>query len=160
MKTTELELDSITPELAEKVVEYWKNKAKKKTYELEDENLRVEPEYVDDVTVFEKDGEQYFTFDAAQIHAKRLGKKFPTKEQWETILKEYSLEELKRMLPLSGYHSNSSDAYYNQRTFGYYWASSPPGTYGYVVYLSATKVSPANSDYRAFGFSVRCLKNS
>ena len=75
----EIPLDSITLELAEKVIEYWKNKAKK-TYELEDENLRVEPEYVDDVTVFEKDGNQYFTFDAALVHAKRLGKRIPTNE--------------------------------------------------------------------------------
>ena len=161
MKTTELELDSITLELAEKVVEYWKNKQKKKTYELEDENLRVEPEYVDNVTVFEAPhGEQYFTFDAAQIHAKRLGKTIPTKEQWETIFEEYSLEELNRMLPLAGYRKNSSAAYNNQGSFGYYWASSPTGTNGYYVILSATQVSPANSDNRAYGLSVRCLKNN
>ena len=160
MKTTELELDSITLELAEKVVEYWKNKHKKKTYELEDENLRVEPKYVDNVTVFEKNGQQYFTFDAAIIHAKRLGKTIPTKEQWETICKEYSLEELKRTLPLAGYRKNSSAAYNNQGSFGYYWASSPTGTYGYHVTLSATQVYPANSYNRAYGFSVRCLKNN
>ena len=160
MKTTELELDSITLELAEKVVEYWKNKQKKKTYELENENLRVEPEYVDNVTVFEKDGEQYFTFDAAQIHAKRLGKKIPTKEQWKTICEEYSFEELKRTLPLAGNFLYASAAYYNQGTYGYYWASSPTGTYGYLVLLSATQVFPANSLNRANGFSVRCLKNN
>ena len=161
MKTTELELDSITLELAEKVVEYWKNKQKKKTYELEDENLRVEPEYVDNVTVFEKDGQQYFTFDAAIIHAKRLGKIIPTKEQWKTICEEYSLDELKRMLPpLAGFRSLSSAAYNAQGTYGYYWASSPTGSYGYLVYLSATQVYPAGSNNRALGLSVRCLKNN
>ncbi len=160
MKTTELELDSITLELAEKVVEYWKNKQKKKTYELEDENLRVGPEYVDNVTVFEKNGQQYFTFDAAIIHAKRLGKKIPTKEQWGTICEEYSLEELKRTLRLAGFRHYSSDAYVNLGTYGYYWASSPTGTDGYDVALSATQVNPANSNNRANGLSVRCLKNS
>ena len=159
METNELELDSITLELAEKVVEYWKNKAKKNTYELEEENLRVEPEYVDNVTVFERGGNQYFTFDAAQIHANRLGKRIPTKEQWETICKESSLEELKRMLPLAGNRHHSSAAYNFQGSNGFYWASSPSGSYGYLVSLSATQVNHAHSNNRAYGFSVRCLKN-
>ena len=141
-------------------IEYVPVSKEKKTYELEEENLRVEPEYVDGVTVFEKDGNQYFTFDAALIHAKRLGKKIPTKEQWKVIFEENSLNELKALLPLAGNRPYSTATYFNQGTLGSYWASSPTGTYGYNVALSATQVCPANDSHRAYGFSVRCLKNT
>lgn len=62
-------------------------------------------------------------------------------------------------LPLAGYRHYSSAAYNSQGTNGYYWASSPTGTYGYNASLSATQVYPANNTLRAYGFSVRCLKN-
>lgn len=62
-------------------------------------------------------------------------------------------------LPLAGYRYTSSAAYSNQGTNGFYWASSPTGTVGYFVALSSTQVVPANNSYRAYGFSVRCLKN-
>ena len=60
---------------------------------------------------------------------------------------------------LAGNRNNSSAAYNNQGTNGNYWASSPTGSYGYNVLLSATRVFPANYNLRAVGLSVRCLKN-
>lgn len=63
-------------------------------------------------------------------------------------------------LPLAGLRVNSSAAYNFQGTYGYYWASSATGTYGYFVHLSSTLgVYPANNSGRAAGLSVRCLKN-
>jgi hypothetical protein len=131
--------------------------------DLESTNLSVSPEHVDGVTVF-TDPEhpecgQYFTFDAAQIHARLQGKRIPTKEEWEEIIKNTPFEELKKALPLAGYRNYSSAAYSNQGAFGYYWASSPTGAYGFGVILSATQVVPAVNDIRAYGFSVRTFKS-
>ena len=60
-------------------------------------------------------------------------------------------------LPLAGNRDKSAAAYNHQGTLGYYWASSPTGTLGYIVYLSATQVTPAANAHRADGFSVRCV---
>lgn len=62
-------------------------------------------------------------------------------------------------LPLAGSRHPSSAAYDTQGTYGTYWASSPTGPNGYNVLLSATQVSPACNVGRAYGLSVRCLKN-
>ena len=62
-------------------------------------------------------------------------------------------------LPLAGYRNYLSAAYSLQRRGGYYWASSPTGIHGYSVSLSSTQVFPASVNLRAFGLSVRCLKN-
>lgn len=128
-------------------------------FQIATKNLTVAPEHVDNVTVFEKDGNQYFTFDAAQIHAKLQGMRLPTKEEWEELTRYHS-EWIIKNLPLAGYRIYSSAAYDGQGTYGNYWASSPTGTYGYNVILSATQAYPANNSNRANGFSVRCLKNS
>lgn len=63
-------------------------------------------------------------------------------------------------LPLAGHRNYSTAAFVTQGTNGAYWAASTTGTYGYYVYLSTTLgVIPANNRYRAYGLSVRCLKN-
>ena len=62
-------------------------------------------------------------------------------------------------LPLSGYRHLSTAGYYNQGTHGYYWSSSPSTTNGYFVLILSTQVYPLNTNLRANGFSVRCLKN-
>ncbi len=62
-------------------------------------------------------------------------------------------------LPLAGNRAPSSAAYNNQGSYGNYWASSPTGANGYYVALSATRVYPAGNSTRAYGYSVRCLKN-
>lgn len=62
-------------------------------------------------------------------------------------------------LPLAGTRYLSSAAYLNQGTNGYYWTSSPSGTSGYGIALSATQVYPGGNSFRANGLSVRCLKN-
>ncbi|MDD5197922.1 MAG: FISUMP domain-containing protein [Candidatus Gracilibacteria bacterium] len=62
-------------------------------------------------------------------------------------------------LPLSGSRYYSPAGYFNQGVYGYYWSSSPSGIYGYYVTISGTQVYPLDINYRAYGFSVRCLKN-
>ncbi len=62
-------------------------------------------------------------------------------------------------LSLAGYRNIGSSAYYSQGVYGFYWASSPNSTYGYYLIVSSTQVYPVGNNYRAYGFSVRCLKN-
>lgn len=63
-------------------------------------------------------------------------------------------------LPLAGTRHYSSAAFGYQGTYGYYWAASTAGTYGNLVLLSSTLgVFPADHTSRAFGFSVRCLRD-
>lgn len=104
-------------------------------------------------------GQQYFQNDGAlERELAKAGKRTMTPEEWDSFAKRHS-DWMLENLPLAGNRLNSSAAYSNQGAFGYYWASSPTGTYGYSVCLSATQVFPALNSSRAFGFSVRCLKN-
>ena len=100
------------------------------------------------------------------------GKRMPTIGEWSEMIRsrypdvdpEGGLQDAPGIaeafgLPLAGYRLYSSAAYNNQSTFGYYWSASPNGTYGYLVYLSASQVVPASNFNRTNGFSVRCIKN-
>jgi uncharacterized protein (TIGR02145 family) len=61
-------------------------------------------------------------------------------------------------LPAAGYRVNNGTLL-NQGSYGYYWSSSPNSTLAYGLYLNSSSVYPASSNYRAYGFSVRCVKN-
>ncbi len=61
-------------------------------------------------------------------------------------------------LPLAGARFTSGSWYY-QGSYGFYWSSSPSGTYAANLYFYSTNVAPAYTNNRAYGFSVRCLKN-
>lgn len=117
-------------------------------------------------------GEQHFTLVAALRETAKAGKRMPTEEEWRELIKavnpsidpergwqqDVSVRETLG-LKLAGSRGISSDVCSAQGAFGYYWASSTPGTYGYHVGLSSTHVFPANNDGRTYGFSVRCLKD-
>ena len=53
--------------------------------------------------------------------------------------------------------SNDQASY--QGSGGYYWSSSVSGINGLSLYLNSLIIYTANPNYRAYGFSVRCLKN-
>lgn len=106
---------------------------------------------------WENDWNWYYNFEWALLEAKTLWKKIPTKEEWEELIKNSKEEILK--LPLAGFRGYSNAYYYVQGTYGYYWSSSPFGIYGYRVGVSSTQVYPLLYGSRAYGFSVRCLKN-
>jgi len=99
----------------------------------------------------------YYNFDWALLEAKTLWKKIPTKEDWEEIIENNNKEVLK--LPKLGFRNDSNAYYYYQGTDGYYWSSSPNGIYGYYVSINSTQVYPLYNGNRAYGFTVRCLKN-
>ena len=61
-------------------------------------------------------------------------------------------------LPLSGFRGYAVGSLFNVGSYGYYWSSSVNGTYAWFL---AFYGGSANMSYyyRAFGFSVRCLKD-
>ena len=61
-------------------------------------------------------------------------------------------------LPSSGFRSRSNGTLYNQGTSGDCWSSSVSGTGASGLYFSSTVASTYN-DHRAYGFTVRCLKD-
>jgi uncharacterized protein (TIGR02145 family) len=60
-------------------------------------------------------------------------------------------------LPAAGYRYLSSSSLDGAGSYGYYWSSRPTGTYSYYLYFTSSYVDPGYSDYRANGFSVRCV---
>ena len=67
-------------------------------------------------------------------------------------------------IPFAGLRNYSSAALNGQGSYGLYWSSSPYGSdYPYrarFLYLDSSNVDANNIYYRAYGFSVRCFKNS
>jgi uncharacterized protein (TIGR02145 family) len=61
-------------------------------------------------------------------------------------------------LPSAGDRIHFNGLLYNQGTFGYYWSSAVSGTdAGVLFFYSAAAATGSNP--RAYGYSVRCLKN-
>ncbi|MDR0423252.1 MAG: fibrobacter succinogenes major paralogous domain-containing protein [Rickettsiales bacterium] len=63
-------------------------------------------------------------------------------------------------LPLAGNRNRSSGALALQGSHARYWASTPNGTYAYYLSMLASNLYPQHYNNRAYGFSVRCFKNS
>jgi len=63
-------------------------------------------------------------------------------------------------LPAAGYRSYYGGTSNNVGSLGYYWSSTVYGTIAYCMYINSGGVYPSdnNSNYRAYGFSVRCVK--
>ena len=67
------------------------------------------------------------------------------------------------LLPMAGYRNYSDASLSNQGSFGLFWSSSPSSAgsnYARRLGLDSSYVYANLSDYRAFGFSVRCFKDS
>lgn len=62
-------------------------------------------------------------------------------------------------LPMPGYRGFSDGSMDIQGTYGLYWSSSPSPTYGYGLLFVSTAIDPADDIDRAYGLSMRCLKN-
>ena len=63
-------------------------------------------------------------------------------------------------LPLAGYRNLDTSLNF-QGSRGYYWSSSPSGTYAASsMIFDLSYVYSQNSDRRAAGFTMRCFKNS
>ncbi len=94
-----------------------------------------------------------------------VGFRLPTQVEWSALVSLASItnsvtaynSSLK--LPLAGYRSGGSAALGSQGSYGFYWSSSPNGTDSYYLGFTASGVGPAGDVNRAFGFSVRCVKD-
>lgn len=109
-----------------------------------------------------------YAFDEAPA-ACSCGYRVPTEEEWRGLLantKYFFDKENKEgvfrftdgfelRLPAAGYRYGGGDSY-NQGTLGYYWSSSPSGTYASNVYFDGSTASVSTS-YRVNAFSVRCV---
>jgi len=62
-------------------------------------------------------------------------------------------------LPAAGDRDRSSGSLTYTGSYGYYWSSTVNGTGAYYLYFNSSSVDPSyNLNSRAFGFSVRCVK--
>jgi uncharacterized protein (TIGR02145 family) len=61
-------------------------------------------------------------------------------------------------LPMAGYRSDSNGSFRDVGTFGYYWSSTVSSTSARSLSFSSSSTS-MNTNGRANGFSVRCLKD-
>ena len=129
---------------------------------------------------YEKDGHHYYTWQEAMNAARSVGKRLPTREEWVALCDLGSTWDDERkgrwfggnhdsdhkgslFLPAAGWRSfyNSGELALTG-SYGYYWSSSPYyGGYGYAgnLYFYSGSVIPLNNYNRAYGFSVRCVRD-
>ena len=62
-------------------------------------------------------------------------------------------------LPMAGYRDNSNGSLGGVGSFGYYWSSTFSGTYSRNLYFDGS-YALMFTIHRAYGFSVRCLKET
>ena len=63
--------------------------------------------------------------------------------------------------PASGYRKSRDGSLNYVGTDGYYWSASPgSASYGYILYFYSSSVNPSSNNGRAFGLSVRCVKDA
>ena len=92
------------------------------------------------------------------------GYRIPTAAEWETERTSWEnnnaagafASPLK--LPLAGNRSGMNGSPHNVGSGGYYWSSTVDGTNSNILFFSSNNAFIGNNG-RAFGFSVRCLKD-
>ena len=127
---------------------------------------------------YEKDGRHYYTWDEAMEAARSVGKRLPTRYEWEELCDLGSTwdDELKGrwfggnhdsdhkgslFLPAAGWQ-NISGELVNTSFDGYYWSSSPyygGNNFAGRLHFYSGLVYPLNGSGSAYGFSVRCVRD-
>jgi uncharacterized protein (TIGR02145 family) len=128
---------------------------------------------------YEKDGHHYYTWHEAMEAARSVGKRLPTKAEWTALCDLGSTWDNERkgrwfggnhnsdhkgslFLSAAGLRNNNRGELAYTSSYGYYWSSSPNyGAHSYAgsLYFNSGYVYPLNNNYRAYGFSVRCVQN-
>ena len=150
-------------------------KTKGKKLEFEDHNFRVSTEGWEKITVDDESylvneeediwefsdgeakGEQLFTWDAMMRETKKVGKRVPTDEEFDILLK--TKEDMPNLVYAG--HRSTSGAFSYLGSYANFWSSSQSSsTYAWSRYLhsSESRVNRA-TDTKTHGFSVRCLKD-
>jgi hypothetical protein len=63
-------------------------------------------------------------------------------------------------LNLNGHRDYADGSLYTVGSYGYYWSSTVNGTNTWYLYFGSGNADMSDSYGRAFGFSVRCLKDN
>ena len=125
------------------------------------------------------DGNIYFTYQEAKIEAAKLGKRLPTKEEFDSLLKlphefdldkrgmwfAQKLDDLKTdkslFLKAAGCIDDDGAGLYGVSTYGYYWSNTGSESNrwnGYYLYFG-NKVNGVAKDSCSYGFSVLCVSD-
>ena len=99
------------------------------------------------------------------------GYKYRTSNEWLVYVRDIDNDDKKIWkefaedfnLPFAGYRNYSNANISDQGSYGYYWSSSPESAdsnFARYLYLSSSYATANNTGNRAYGFSVRCFKNS
>ncbi|MFA5643469.1 MAG: FISUMP domain-containing protein, partial [Candidatus Paceibacterota bacterium] len=89
----------------------------------------------------------------------------PTQPEWATVAGYFSPQtsvgafNSSLKLPLAGHRRRGDAALSNRGSTGSYWSSSPSGTEASNLAFNSGVVTPAGIGNRAYGFSVRCVKD-
>ena len=123
-------------------------------------------------------GNHYYTFDEAQEAAKSVGKRCPISDDYKELFAlGYTWDDENKgywvagnhdtdhkgslFFPAAGYRVGDVGRLNFASSNGYYWSSSPLGSYpergGNLGFSSSGTVNPQYYSSRAFGFSVRCV---
>ena len=128
---------------------------------------------------YEKDGRHYYTWQEAIDAARSVGKRLPTREELKALYYLNSTWDDERkgrwfggnhdsdhkgslFLPAAGLRYSNSGELAGTSSYGYYWSSSPNyggDNYAGILNFDSGYVYPPNSCYRAYGFSVRCVRD-
>lgn len=142
--------------------------------ELAEGGLYYQPRDIEKLSGFWKDSIQldgYHTFDEAQESAPE-GYRLPTMEEFCILVANtvYSFDDKTKegvftfkngsvlRLPASGYRNGGNGVLYSQGALGLYWSISIISTHAYSLSFNSGNVTPADSNSRANGFALRCVK--
>ncbi len=93
------------------------------------------------------------------------GFRLPTSAEWSTLVSAENITNRRAAyasslkLPAAGARSRSSGGIYAVESDGYYWSSPVSGTNACNLNFDASYVYPTTTNYRANGYSVRCIKD-
>ena len=101
-------------------------------------------------------GEQLFTYIAAIRETQKAGKRMPTDEEFTELLK--TKEDMPNLV-FYGYR-DTDGSFYGRTTYALLWSSTESGTGAWIRNLnSGYSTVYRHTDDKAYGFSVRCIKN-
>lgn len=120
-------------------------------------------------------GKTYFTCQEAIEESSKLGKRLPTKHEFDALLQlPHTFDNVKRgmwfaekkedlkserslFFPAAGYRGTGSTTMYYVGTYGNYWSARPYRTTTSYCLLFGSTAAITNSANRNCGFTVRCV---
>lgn len=77
---------------------------------------------------------------------------------WSGVTYGRSNNDVGGFYPAAGYRSYLTGAFSYVGTNGFYWSATVSGSLVYTLSFGTSSFSPSSNDYRALGYSVRCVK--